>query len=388
MNNLDEAINLINSFFENNSIEVELLKSNENTYLYFDFPRESEEVEYSEIDVLFLASEIETLELTTKYGRTKHLVQYPIFSNDNLDTILDKINLYFENNNLIIRIVKNPILIGFSNVKLGFYSKYFPPISSYFAIEIKYKTETLIDVEFEQNILKSFIFEFHQASNIFIEITELYDSDNYYYEEEAQVLQKNIRITELLEFNHSIDFYLKAADTIDSEIKYLYYYKIIEYFSPKVAKLKTYEILTKKLDLIKYQNIDNTDLNKIIEIADSFKKSKTDSEICKTVLSSSIDIIDLFDFLPDSCKKTICKNIKLNPNLINYDLNQESIDSIFQQLGKILYSTRNKIVHAKSNYISDGFECKFDDIPQLNIFLLKATSQILKWNDKLPKYSK
>jgi hypothetical protein len=105
-------------------------------------------------------------------------------------------------------------------------------------------------------------------------------------------------------------------------------------------------------------------------------------------LSNSVDIIDLYSNLPENVAKLICKNAKLNPKDINYNLSQEHIDSIFQQLGKILYSTRNNIVHAKSNYSKDGFECSEEDLSQLNLFLTKATYQIILWNDKLPKYSK
>ncbi|MBC7848051.1 MAG: hypothetical protein H7Y10_16335 [Flavobacterium sp.] len=334
--------------------------------------------------------------MNKNFARTKYKIQFPFFLNDSLEILFEKLNFNFENENFKITILTKPLLIGIANVKLNLYSKYASPLTTYYGIEILKKSKAEMSIDEATKLLKSFILEFNQATNMIIEISELHDFDSDYYgyeeeEEEEENLENpssTINISELPNYSEAIEFYLKAQSTSDDEIKFLYYYKIIEYFSPKVAKLKAYEVLVKKLDSIKYKNTKSSDLDTIIDISESLRKSKSDSELAKTVLSTGIDIIDLFDLLPENTRKLICKNIGINSNTVDYNLSIDKIESISQSLGKILYSTRNSIVHAKSNYTPDSFECKTEDLSQMNTFLYKATYQVLKWNDNLPKHSK
>jgi hypothetical protein len=380
------AVDKCVKYFKIENIEIDIADPDEDS-VRIEFPREAGGITYDADDFIFYVNALEGVKFTKKSVRARNVSQYPIFSNEIIDYPTEGTIFYFENDLYTIKIIENPFLLGLANVKLDLYSKYAPPCSTYYAVEITYKTEQKLDEAEEIEVIKSFVFEYYMATNVLLEIVELHDFDSDYYgdfDEDADD-KKSIVVNTLIEHNDALDSYLKAVNTKDDEIKFLYYYKIIEFFSPKIAKLKAYEILSKKLDSLKYQNSNNEDLNKIFEISESFKKSKSDSELSKTVLSNSVDIIDLFSSLPENVSKLICRNAKLNPKDINYSLSQESIDSIFQQLGKVIYSTRNNIVHAKSNYSRDGFECSEGDLYQLNLFLSKATYQIIRWNDKLPK---
>ena len=388
---VEEGVKKFISFSNEMSLEISISEYDEENVM-IEFPREDEDIVYKSNVFLEYMNDIDNIYFSLSNVHIKNISQHPILPTDQLYNLFDKIKFKFENNDVTIEIIEFPFLIGLANVKYSFYSKYAPPCSTYYAIEIKYKGSHKKTFEEENKLLKTFIFEFYQATNTLVETTEIFDFDSefYGYEEETNqdVKTKEILIDELIEYNDAIESYLKAVNTKDSEIKFLCFYKIIEYFSPKVSKLRAYEIMSRKLETLKYKSVENEDLNKLFEISDSYKKSKSDSELCKTVLSISVDIIDIFNLLPETIIKSICKTVKLNPKDINYELNQESIDSIFQQLGRVLYSTRNKIVHAKSNYTSDGFECKNEDLYKLNEFLSKATFQILAWNNKLPKHSK
>ena len=387
---LDDIKNKFEQFCNEKELEIVIDDSEfDEDLIFVEFPRENDNISYNIDSFLKYLEHIESINFSESSTRTNNFSQFPIFSNEPLDSIFEKVKFVYENDNLTIKIVENPFLIGMASVEYGFYSKYFPPCSTYYAIEIEYKNiENKLSSIDEEKILKSFIFEYYQVTKVLIETTVLYDYEEYPFENRENQNIEEITINELIEYNDAMESYLKALDSQDMEIQFLYYYKIIEYFSPIISKLKAYELLSRKLDTMKYKNIENNDLNKIFEISDTFRKSKTDSELCKTVLSNSIDIIDLFTFLPDSVIKIICKNSAIDSKHISYEMPQEKVDSIFQQLGKILYSTRNKIVHAKSNYSSDGFECKKEDLEELNKFLLNATFQILKWNNKLPKHIK
>ncbi|MCI0922524.1 hypothetical protein [Sphingobacterium rhinopitheci] len=382
VNSFDKII----KYLEDKKIFVDLFVNDEDDKMFnFRFPREVEDIIFSLKQLDGFASEIETLEYSKKYVRTKCKVQFPIFTDDWLDTSLASVDFKFKNEEYTIEIIQRPLLLAIANVKLGFYSKFAGPLTTYCAIEIRSKKESEIDLEYCQGLVMSFIYEYYQVTNKVLEIVELhnFDADYYKYDHDEDDETKSIIVSTLIQYNKAIDLYLEAAKTADDEICFLYYYKVIEHFSPKIAKLKTYDLLLKKLDTIKYAKITDNDLNNIINISDSLRKSKSDSDLVKTVLSCGIDIVSLFQFLPQTIQMALMKSIKLNPNALNYDLSQDYIDTIIQEIGKWLYSTRNHIVHAKTNYKSNNYECNDEDLKQMNVFLCKATYQIIKWNDNL-----
>lgn len=357
-------------------------------FVNVEFPREQEDIGFDLNLFLIYLKEINSIEFSESRITTNNITQMPVFITHQLDSIFENIKFTVKKENeYSIRLIEKPFFIGLASVKFGYYSKYFPPCSTYYGIEVEYKdlTKKLSKTE-EEKIIKSFLFEFSHITDVSIETTSLYDYDEDYYSDEEEQEVKTIKLNDLKEFNESMDSYLKALNSLDEEIRFLYYYKIIEYFSPIVAQKNAYEVLSRKLDSIKYKSIQNEDLNKVFEISDSYRKSKSDSELCKTVLSNSVDIIDLFLLLPENIRKKICKNASIDPKTIKYGMPEEKIDLIFRQLGKILFSTRNSIVHAKSNYDKDGFECTKNDFEDLNKFLNKATYQIINWHSNLPKH--
>ena len=388
---IKESKEKIENILESKNISIDIFEEDEDEWA-FSFPRENESYYIDEEEIIFFSKELQFLEFNKVYSRTKNVIQFPFLITDSLDLLFEKLNFKLENNDYKIVIKEKPILIGIANVALDLYSKYAPPLTTYNCIEITNKSNNELLIDDAHKLVASFILEFNQATNMVIELSELHDFDADYYgyeededDDDIENTSNSIEISELINYNEAIDFYLKAQSTIDNEIKFLYYYKIIEFFSPKVAKLKAYDVLSKKLETIKYKSAKSEDLDSIIEIAEAFRKSKSDNELAKTVLSSGIDIISLFTFLPTDIQKLIGKNCSVNINTIDYNLSLDKIDSILNILGKILYSTRNSIVHAKSNYSSDSYECKTSNLEQLNIFLSKATYQIFKWNDNLPK---
>ena len=67
---------------------------------------------------------------------------------------------------------------------------------------------------------------------------------------------------------------------------------------------------------------------------------------------------------------------------IELDANQQK--SLRTQVANILYSTRNSIVHAKSNYEPKGNECKRDDLDTINHLMDSVVRQLIEWHSKLP----
>lgn len=78
----------------------------------------------------------------------------------------------------------------------------------------------------------------------------------------------------------------------------------------------------------------------------------------------------------------------MNQLELKYNYRTDTKDKVINELGNILYQTRNSIVHAKSNYDYKGLECKGEDLEQLNEFMHKASFSIVKWYSGLPKHLK
>ena len=65
------------------------------------------------------------------------------------------------------------------------------------------------------------------------------------------------------------------------------------------------------------------------------------------------------------------------------DLTNDDFVKLNISLGKILYVTRNSIVHAKSNYAPTGRECPYKDIGKLNEFMKVLCYAIIMHNNNI-----
>jgi hypothetical protein len=57
-------------------------------------------------------------------------------------------------------------------------------------------------------------------------------------------------------------------------------------------------------------------------------------------------------------------------------------------IGKIIYSTRNRVVCAKANYETTGNECNISDLETLNEFMKGACSQTIRCYNRQPQHLK
>lgn len=64
------------------------------------------------------------------------------------------------------------------------------------------------------------------------------------------------------------------------------------------------------------------------------------------------------------------------------NLSEEQITSYHKQLASSLYSTRNSIVHAKSNYQSTGNEFHTDEMEAANRIMDIIATSIIQWNER------
>ena len=129
---------------------------------------------------------------------------------------------------------------------------------------------------------------------------------------------------------------------------------------------------------------DSEYLESIFKLTKQYEVSLKDKELANTVINECIDIVSLFQFLPDKIQRIISKSCHFEVKKIT-TLSPTTIDAVKREVADILYATRNCIVHAKSNYTFTGKECPEEDLGQLNEFMINLCECLFIWNGRQSK---
>lgn len=350
------------------------------------FPDEYDRIEYSIEDFWKYTADLEKIESIGDSTVRNSSIRQTILDVDEFDYEKYNINQYgLETSDYVIRIISNPILIGLFASREGLCDDNYgiTPCSMYFAVEIEYLNSNKLILEDENKIINRFLFFVSSRINISVRIGEFFTMPDDYYEEYDKGVknQSIININDIPEYTLAMQYYVDALSISNNEIKYLYFYKIIEYFSPLVSKKKSYELLNQKLDTMYVKNKDHKYLESIFQLTRSHDISVRDKELANTVLCECIDISELFEYLPMTIKNRLVKKIKFKIEDLN-KLKSDKILDIKKELGTYLYSTRNSIVHAKSNYELKGNECLESDLDDINVFMSKICYCLIVWNGR------
>ena len=377
-------IKLIYDSFEKLHLDFNLEKfsdelDTDDTEVYLPFPKE-EDLQMSVDELIPYLKEIDSIEIQDLNRVTTRTFTQRVITLSDYSRYLNVVGTETElESGVIIRIVDSPFLIGLAATKAKEYSKYFPPCSSHIAVEIQYPKEAgrYFSYEEEENLIKSFFFDFAHSYNVGFEFSTFEHQQDYIdIEEESFGLSGSME-----NYNLGIDLYIKANQAISEDLKFLSYYKIFEYFAPFYSKIEAYDAMRKKLDSSKANNLNADYIASIFELAKKYENSLRDKELIKSIINQSFDLIDIYDSLPERIRK---KSLKVDK--LEYNTSKDTIDKVINDLGNVLYSTRNSIVHAKSNYNQTGLECNSDELEQLNKFMHMACYSKIKWYNRLPQH--
>lgn len=294
----------------------------------------------------------------------------------------------FSGKHFTIKFVKNPFYIGIAAVVQGIADDNYciTPCSRYIAAEIDYVDGTFLTNEDENKILKQLLYTISVKTGISLRFGQFFyiDYDAFDFDEDDEDRQKDVcySLNDLLTYTKAMDYFSKAIGIEDNEIRYLHFYKIIEYFAPVASKKNAYHMLNLRLDTLSVKNRDQQYLESIFQLTRNYDDSLKDKELPTTVLSECVDILELFDALPASIQVRIKKDLHIQKDAIITSLNSSIIEKITKEIGQVLYSTRNQIVHAKSNYRLTGYECDNKDMEQLNLFMMKLSQCLIIWNNR------
>lgn len=358
----------------------------------FPFPGEQEDIDISVEEFLEIADEIPTIK-TEDHSiiKTKHLRYYIVEAIDsNYDHIISTTLGAFstKKDNINIDLVSDNFIIGLAATALGEYDKnYYGTFSPYLAVELKYNTDEVLNKEEEFNLVKSYIFEVADSTGIAVTFSEiknpLYDYEDLQDEEGEYNFSK---LRDIEPYNEGMKLFISALQIQEAELRFLNFYKILEHFAPVAVNIEAHELMRKKMDAPKKQFENGDFIRSIFDLAKSMRAKFNDEDLIKSTFINCFDFIGLFDRLPEKIKSKVKKQINLQ--IIDYSINKQSLTTAANMVGKIIYSTRNKVVHAKSNYEITDNECDSADLETLNEFMKEACSQSIRWYNRQPQHLK
>ncbi|WP_126652192.1 hypothetical protein [Chryseobacterium aureum] len=337
-----------------------------------------------------LADQIKSLMIINEgFIKTKNHSFYIVSANDSRgDFILNEnhnLQLHVKEKKISVDIVGESIIVGLAACKLAMYDdNYWGTITPYQAINISYEDHEcrLNDMD-ELALLNSYLFEIADTLNIALIRTDIHLPEEYEYLEDEEQYES---LRELEPFNEGMKLFTSAVQIEDEELKFLNFYKVLEHYSPIAVNIEANELMRKKLDSPKSKFEDGDFIRSIFQLANSMRDRFNDEDLIKSAFGTCVDFIGLYEELPLSIQKKITSHLKLKK--LEYGIDRQQISIASNIAAKIIYKTRNKVVHAKSNFIPDGEEIKSDEFAQLNQFMKLASSQAIRWYARQPNHLK
>ena len=396
-----EIENDYTNYFEEDESEIPDEFEDENIVL--NFPQDYDGVSYSSEEFLNYMSDIESLvEVDKTTVRTNHIRQTIISSRyQGWDMFEARLRSFsFDGDFYTVNIVSNPFLVGLINAKNGNCNQDYGVYCclEYTALELNYSGERRLSKEEEDQQLERITFFLTKVLGCAVYISEVIDInskydyysvvENFEDEENDDSSDTIVKVTDLMAYNPMMKLYKQAFAAEDEEIKFLQYYKIIEYISPVVAKLSAYDKLNKRLDFLATSCRNHEYLDSIFSITRKYDQDLKDDYLAISVIQTCVDILPLWQFVPERLRKRIRKNLSLKRDGLDDTISDEQLASLQKQIARMLYATRNSIVHAKSNYEPNGYELEDDELEDGNKMMDMITMSIIQWNERQPEIYK
>lgn len=362
------------------------------------FPGDDDTTQYSITDFIECTNNLNNFTQEGDYTvRCGCLSQTNIEITYNSEFEADIFNEKYETESFEAYLVQSPLLIAIRNIKEDCYdTDFWSPCLAYTAIEFRYKSKDKILLLKEENQeIQRFLFMLTVKANSPITIHKLIKNNTIYLDEKSfDIENMNDSITEcdflisksedLPTYNPMLKLYVDAQTLNNEDLKFLVFYKIIEYISPSISKKQAYEMLSKKLDMHILRTRDYRFYDSIIDIVRHFDNSMRDNELAESVLIECCDILSLSDLIPTSIRKQLSKDYQIRNDIKwTYETVSDSqILNLKKRMAEYLTATRNNIVHAKSNYNPTGKECPEMDMEMMNNFMQQLCYAIIMWNDR------
>lgn len=352
--------------------------------ILIEYPDDMVEEPISVGDFLYYTSDLDHLvredDSTVRMGR----IRQTIVNIDSYRYYYLVPEITYEDQKITLKIVENPVLIGLVASRERLFNEDFGvyPCSMYYAVELSYKTDKMYSKQIEDEIIESFLYHIAAKYDVSVEVGEFFAWEDL--TEEIKPAPCRIDESSILPYSEAMRYYSKALRIADPDMQYHHLYKIIEHFSPLVSKKIAYEKLNQKLDTLSVVSRDCRYLDSLLDLAKQYQVSLKDKELCKTVLLECIDIVPIFHLLPVTLQMDIAKRCSVKAESLS-ESSVTVLEKVKNELGEVIYMTRNRIVHAKSNWGSSDRACLEADMPEMNEFMKALAKCLIVWNGRQPK---
>lgn len=371
----------INEIFENEE-EIE-------DFISFQFPGEFETTDIYIDDFIKLGDEMDSIKIENNgYIKTEKnryfVVSFNSFFSDLKNYHLPDIECILENYD--IKLDTEPYIIGIAATKLNLYNEdYWSAIGSYICIKISLKNNIELNYNEEIDIVNSFIFEISDKYNIALSFSDIY----YLNEYDDDEIENTEKIESIMPFNEGMKIFTSAVQINDNELKFLNFYKVLEHFAPIAVNIEANELMRKKLDIPRNEHDNGDYIRSIYTLANLMKSKFNDEDLIKATFLNCFDFVYAFKFLPESLQFKIKKQLKIEKDIeFDYFIDRQTIESASNIVAKTIYKTRNKFVHAKSNFEHKVEEFNETELEQLNKFMKLIASLTIKWYSRQPSHMK
>ena len=397
-----DFIGAYNSYFDNNNIGIHGDFTNPKApkidYLSFNFPSEDEFYYIDFKQFIEIAPEILTIEVVEKrIIKTANTRYYVVSPNDNYHEYI--LRNYYNLKTISklgaeLDLVVDSLIVGLVATGLGEHDEdFWGTYSPYFAIKITYLAPTNVLLpEQELNLVRSYIFEIAETTGIALQFSEIgvpfFDYEDYEDEtENEEYIESNSKDIKYLEsYNEGMKLYVSAVQIQDAELKFLNFYKILEHFAPVVVNIERYELMREKLTIPSSTFEEGDYIKSIFDLVKSVRSRFNDEDLIKSTINVCFNLVDHFEDLPQSIKFRVCQAIGVTE--LNSSVDPNKLKIAGNMVGKIVYNTRNKVVHAKSNFRPTENVCDSSELEQLNIFMREVCSKTIRWYNKQPQHLK
>lgn len=331
------------------------------------------------LEELRSAKLIDNLECITK---NRYLIRvHPVFSETQSDfhNAMDHIESdeggafvieqFISESKFKCRVVDGFTVFGVMVSVAGNYDKYFPPVShDDIFVEIQF-SDILDNIDKARKLLKSYIFEL--SSSLGFDIAASPRPDFEPFRNETSESRDSLKFRPLLfgkGISEPLDLYIRAIESLSSDIKILYFLKSLEFISQTVIRINLTEKARSKLLSKRALDPDAEYIRELGEIYENNKIYKKDRDAIKLTLATCCDATELTTLIPGSFYPEWEKFITAgNP------------DKALHALAYRVTSTRNYIAHAKANYELTGGEISEEEFDQLSSCLKLCVQQAIRW---------
>lgn len=361
----------------------------------FHFPEDSE-VSIETSEYLKLCEEIPSIEVVNMGYIKTPLRRYYIVEGSTSDEDYSYIVENYFNfemqplSGVKINLIQESFIVGLVAVHHEEFDKdSWRTVDQYSVLEIIYEDESkVLSEEKEKSLIDSYIFEIADTTGMALSFSKIWNPMPHFEDRresfEDEVASSGLR--DLEPSNEGMRLFVSATQIHDPELKFLNYYKVLEHFAPIAINIEANELMRKKLDAPKGAFEDGDYIRSIFKLANSMKAKYNDEDLIKACFNTCFDFIGLFEKLPLSLKKNIKKHLKIKE--LEYSAEKQLITTAINMAGKVIYKTRNGVVHAKSNYNLTGDEVSLREFRALNEFMKEASSQAIRWYSRQPSYLK